>query len=438
VVQHFRQSRRVVAAVVALVGLVMLALPATATASTRSAPGVSKDEIKVGFIYFKSAGAAGESVGVTTRPLDSKTAYQALVDDYNKDPALGRKIVPVYFGYDVLSGQQSVQEQAACTLFTQDQPVFAAMISQLHSQTLLDCLRKAGVVTIAAPGYSFDDNVVYAKNPQLAAAGTFVLNRAAQVIVAGLSKAKFFGTSPKLGVIYSEDPAYTRVVKGTLTQALAKQKIKVAEYAPMPPLATAADLAAVQARLQSAVLRFVSAGIDHVMFLSTSGSTSLLFMNMAKAQNYSPAYGLSTYDEPAGIAPLAPADQMANAVGVGWWPTNEVPNPTFDKLAQGCIDTITAAGETMSDSRSYRTAVGDCDQLNVFRLALTAAGTPTMAAFMKGLATMSNVDSASLLGDAAKYSATRRDGAFQAQTFTFDPATKSFAYTGKPFTPATT
>jgi hypothetical protein len=82
--------------------------------------------------------------------------------------------------------------------------------------------------------------------------------------------------------------------------------------------------------------------------------------------------------------------------------------------------------------------VGDCDQLNVFRLALTAGGTPTLSAFMKGLATMSNVDSASLLGGAAKYSATRRDGAFQVQTFKFDPATKSFTYTGKPFTPATT
>jgi hypothetical protein len=432
VVQHFRQSRRVAVTVVAVLGLVMLAFPAAA--STPSAAGVSKNEIKVGFIYFKSAAAAGASVGVTTRPLDSKIAYQALVDDFNKNPVLGRKIVPVYFGYDVLSGQQSVQEQAACTLFTQDEPVFAAMISQLHSQTLLDCLHKAGVVTIPAPGYSFDDNVVYAKNPQLAAAGTFVLNRAAQAIVGGLSKAKFFGTNPKLGVIYSEDPAYARVVKGTLTQALAKQKIKVAEYAPIPPLATAADLAAVQPRLQSAVLRFASAGIDHVMFLSTSGSTALLFMNAAKAQKYSPAYGLSTYDEPAGISELAPADQLAKSVGVGWWPTNEVANPTFDKLAQGCIDVITAAGETMGDSRSPRTAVGDCDQLNVFRLALQAGGAPTLTAFMKGLATLSKIESASLLGNSAKYSATRRDGAFQAQDFKFDPATKTFVYFGKPFT----
>jgi hypothetical protein len=413
----------------------MLALPTVAAAPTT--PGVSDTEIHVGFIYFKNAAQAGATVGATNRPLDSKIGYQALIDEYNKKLALGRKIVPVFFGYDVLSGEQAVQEQAACTLFTQDEPVFAAMISQLHSETLLACLRKAGVITIPAPGYSFDDEVVYKENPQLVGAGTFVLDRAAKAIVGGLAQAKFFGKSPKLGVVYSEDPAYKRVVEGTLTKALAAQKIKITQAAAMPSLATAADVPKVSAALQAAVLRFKSEGIDHVMFLSTSGTTALLFMNNAKAQGLAPQYGLSTYDEPRGIADLAPSDQMANATGVGWWPTNEVSEPVFSDLAQGCIDTITAVGETMGDHRSFRTAVGDCDQLNFFRLALEAGGAPTEKAFLKGAAKLGTIDSASLLGDAAKFSKKRRDGAFQVQIFEFDPATKSFSYAGKPFVPAT-
>jgi hypothetical protein len=431
VAQHrFVHRRFLVAWVVAIVGLAILALPATASTPTA---GVSKTEVKVGIIYFEDTAQAGAAVGVTAKPLDTKIAYQALVDDYNKDPALGLKIVPVYFPYNALSGQQSVQEQAACTMFTQDDPVFAALISQLHSSTLLDCLHKAGVVTIPAPGYSFDDSKVFKENPQLVAAGTFVMDRAAKAIVAGLDKADFFGKNPKLGLVHSEDPAYARVVKGPLTKALTAKGVKVTEVAPMPPLATAADLPAIQARLQSAILRFQTAGIDHVMFLNTSGSTSLLFMNFAKAQGYEPSYGISTYDEPRGIAELAPADQMANAVGVGWWPVNEVADPEFNELGQGCIDTITAAGETMSDHRSYRTAVGDCDQLNVFRLALEAGGAATPKAFLKGLSKLGTIDSASLLGGSVKYSGKNRDGAFMVQLFEFDSATKSFSYTGEPF-----
>jgi ABC-type branched-subunit amino acid transport system substrate-binding protein len=114
--------RRSLAAVVAMVVLVT-GLSAVASASTpAAAPGVSKDEIKIGITYPDLD--AIRSV-TNTNHGDYEKAYRAVIDDLNKKGGIdGRKVVPVFAKINPLG---TAPAQEACIKLTEDEQVFAAM-----------------------------------------------------------------------------------------------------------------------------------------------------------------------------------------------------------------------------------------------------------------------------------------------------------------------
>jgi hypothetical protein len=81
--------------------------------------------------------------------------------------------------------------------------------------------------------------------------------------------------------------------------------------------------------VQSSVLKFRSAGVDHVMSSAIPGGIGVAFQPTAQSQDYHPRYGLTSYDAINGMA----ADQATNALAVGWWlhdvnQAQEIANPT--------------------------------------------------------------------------------------------------------------
>ena len=120
--------RRVLAATVVSVMSVMsvmgLGVASLAASTPTAAPGVSKDEVKVGITYpdlaaVRAAGAANVDHG------DYEKTYKAVIDDLNKNGGInGRKVVPVIQKIDPLGTAPS---EEACLKFTEDDHVFAAI-----------------------------------------------------------------------------------------------------------------------------------------------------------------------------------------------------------------------------------------------------------------------------------------------------------------------
>jgi ABC-type branched-subunit amino acid transport system substrate-binding protein len=117
--------RKVLAAlVISVLAAFGLAAAPSGASTPSAAPGVSKDEIKVGITYpdlaaVRAAGAANTNHG------DYEKSYQAVIDDLNKRGGInGRKVVPLIAGIDPLG---TAPAQETCLKFTEDEPVFAAV-----------------------------------------------------------------------------------------------------------------------------------------------------------------------------------------------------------------------------------------------------------------------------------------------------------------------
>lgn len=95
-------------------------------AATAAGPevGVTGDSIKVGFLVLDIASATRIAGGLTgIDPEQQRRAIQAYVDDLNGRGGIGgRKVVPAYRTFDVLSADD---QRAACLELTRDQKVFA-------------------------------------------------------------------------------------------------------------------------------------------------------------------------------------------------------------------------------------------------------------------------------------------------------------------------
>src|SRR5713101_5715032 len=133
-----------------------------ATGLTHAAPGVP---LKLG-IEFLDFGNALPTLGIAgTAPTNEQTEgeYQAGIDRINASGGLlGHKLEPVFFIYQGESSASGAQQdQAACTAFTQDNHVFAALVVSFASDTLLGCLNNAGVLTIEPGGLTYQDVVRY-------------------------------------------------------------------------------------------------------------------------------------------------------------------------------------------------------------------------------------------------------------------------------------
>jgi ABC-type branched-subunit amino acid transport system substrate-binding protein len=403
----------------------------TAAAGSTHAAGLTDDEIKIGIVHTKGAEQAAASIGAPGALVDFKAAFQTLIDDVNANGGVdGRKLVPVFFAFNP-TAPVPVQEEEACTLFTQDDPVFAALISNVHTDTLLSCLKDAGVITIASPGVSSDDAATFKAHPEMAAAGTFDLTRSMSVLVDGLAKAKFFTKGAKIGVIHSDQPNSVRAV-AVFEKRLKKLGVEVTEKFAITP-----DISSLSAGAAAAVLRFSTAGIDHVVNIGLNGPGTFLFMKQAESQGYKPKYGISSFDEPSGLTGVASPDSLGRTSGVGWFLANDVANPKASETGQHCLDLVNAAGGNLTNSYSVVAVLAYCDQLNIFKAGLEGGGgkSPNLKSFERGLAGLGNQapESASLVGPLA-YSKARRDGATTAQLLAYDAACDCFSYTGKPFT----
>ena len=371
---------------------------ATASGGGASAQGVTDTAIKVGLAYDKNAGALNTAFGFAgIGQIDQRKAYEAIIDHINKTGGVGgRKLEPVYFVSDQLSGKTAEQNaQEACATWTQDNKVFATFST--GTTTLISCLNKAGVVQVGSSAGLLTSQDL-AKFPLVVEIGVPATDSLGRFVVEDLVAQGFYreGRAPattlaplKYGLVAYDSPAF-KAGAATMKAALAENGLKLSEEVYIARAETPDDIAREANDIRAAALRFKERGITHVQFLQTNNAfLGLTFFQSADKLDYRPRYGLTSADGAQALIGTLDAGgdgtsrrQFEKAVGMGHLPLRDVPVADYTGDAESpelrkCKEVLASAADGgFSDGARNKESIAAyvCDTAFYFKAAVEAGG----------------------------------------------------------------
>ena len=417
-------------------------------------PGVTDKTINVGFTYADNRDAAQAALGNTASTTgDTHYIAQTVINDINAHGgAAGRKFNPIWYPLDAGSPDTNdVASQKACAHFTQDNKTFVAFVTALN--VYLECVKKSGMVSVTFSLVSGDDGK-YTQYPRYYDVSAIDTNSFIRNMIDALVAQNYFspwdtkngapGSAPvKLGLLIPDTPGWDAVLKAVYLPALAATGHPVdpndVQRWHLPESAAGNSQAVSQ--ISSAVLRFRSDGVTHV--LPTDDNGLAFFSGAAEPQQFRPRYGVSTANAAQVFAgSLVPYAQLNGAVGFGWNPSEDLPVTTdFDKTGlagpgrKHCLAVLQAAGVTYADANAKTAALLICDMFYSIRDSINAipAGTPINGTtFMKGLESLGSNYSVAAL-PRVRYGSGKHWGATQGWHYEYVTACKCFHYVGAPY-----
>lgn len=423
---------------VATVALVAAACGTTAKTTTATpvsnglhkgwTAGITATEIKIGVTFL------GTGNGNATDLPDPKVntyapQYQAFVDDINASGGVaGRKLVLVWHRYQADSASPDSENQAECSDFTQDRPVFIA--TDAADSILRQCFGSLGIPQVASQ-LGVVPQSVYDSDPYLVSTPNLTSTRLAQTEVEALVANNFFSANAKLGVLTFDSPADTEAIDKGLTPALAKHGLTATETLQISIPKKQSDISKILAQIDSAVLKFRDKGIDHVIFLD---GPSPAFMIAAEKQQYRPHYAVSTNDWPAYLTDNGVAEaQLRNVVAVGWAPAQDVTDykdALTSPARHHCLDVLAKRDIAPKSQDDEAEMLFYCDQFRLIKLVLDTAAAPLNGdTFMRAMDDIgTSFQPASSWS--AKYAADHRYGAASVRYIRWDGGCSCFAYVG--------
>jgi hypothetical protein len=343
-------------------------------------PGITAKTISIGIMYPTNGDAYQAALGntaVTSGDVGSEARY--LVKDINEHGGIaGRQIVPVYHAVDATSGKTVDQEeQAACADFNQDHHVFAMIPG--GTENLRACMSKAGAVVAQTGGLTGNTSAQYDAFPAIFDATSISLDRLVLNLVPSLQRAKYFtpwntatGTPGQghavTGIVVPDKPEYhhaadllVRVLRGAGVNVSSRDVVFYHW-----PNSTAEDGQAIT-EIQSAVLKFKTDNVTHVIPLEVNGQ--VFFAQQADKQQYKPRYGInSASGTQAYLGSLIPSSQLNGAVGLGYFPSIDLPasrnpdnGPYSGPARRACVALMTRNGVSFSDTNAEAVALAFCD-----------------------------------------------------------------------------
>lgn len=356
----------------------------------RMGPGVTADEIVIGIAIADEASKAGNenllgASGMTQG--DTERYYEIVRDDINRRGGIaGRKIRYSVFRYSTADGAQVSQlEQEACARWTQDDRAFAAELTS--SDNFLTCAERNQLAT-TADVLSTSDDRTFATYPHHLQLSGMSLTRQMQIFPGGLDRQRYFEPGYRLGIVTYDHPAFARAVDGTLVPALQRLGKQVhTDIQRVTYLNSNEELGQLTAEMQSAVLRFKSQGITHVLIVEANALLTLLFTRSAENQDYRPRYGLNSQNGPTAIAGNVPPAQFRRAIGVGWAPQLDVPASELPANAarDRCFAMYAKEGQKPADANNGAIMAGICERMEFLKAAVEAGGPDvTIDSFARG------------------------------------------------------
>ena len=366
---------------------------ATTTATTSEAPmvvgpGVTDDQIFIGIPVTSDAGeGATLALGFNLGIGDRQAAAQAIVDYLNDQGGIkGREIVPVYFVYDfqnaVNAELRDAESQAACTLWTEDTPVFAAYAQIEQAELAISCLASRGTPVIDHSNYV--DETLFAEIGDFyyapGAPAGLQLERQAQVYVDGLVAQGFLTADSVVGIFFLDEPKFTRTLEGVLLPALASHGITLGE---------SIGISGLEDNFTNIAVQFREADVTHVLSYGAGATQTATFMGAAAEQGFFPKYGLHSDHILAFIQEIIPAALLSGSVAVGWFPIYDVgaaqdPGGPTDATTT-CMQIMEGAGQWFGKSLGWLWQTGYCDALFFIAAAAERADELTPEGFRRGV-----------------------------------------------------
>lgn len=388
---------------------------------------------KVGIQYSSNGASAAAAIGVKYN-ADHRAESDAVIAWLNKHGGIaGRPAAAAYNDIDATASPQ-VESQAACSQWTEDDHVTAAIPSSAVTDVDLirECLKHAQVPAMYGGPFSHTLRSSFESSPLWFENGTLSLEDYAQTYVRGLAKQGFF-SGGKVGVVYYDRAPFTTALKSTLLPALRSVGVDAPETFGAS-IDGATTLESGSREMSSAVLAFRSKGVTKVLFFEPWVGY-FVFLNNAKSQQYSPQYGFSSQEflQLAFDLGAVPADQVNNARFVGWAPLTDVRG--FQKYLGPrvalCTQIFKEAGVApASDQSGYAAQIATCENLLVLRDAyLNAPPTLRPEDFSRGIELLGKgVGLASRVR--GEFSSKNRTGTSIYWAGGFDVARNVYAYSG--------
>lgn len=275
----------------------------------------------------------------------------------------GRRIVPVYEKYQVLTESQS---RAVCQSFINDHKVFAVITTFSFRDPL--CITKENQTFLIDQGYQIYDVQVAQSGGRL-----FTLDPPVDLwyriwtnwVIARVANQ----SGVKLGVYYNtSNPQRTAVVEKDI---LAVLRAKGIDHVIATSDSNAATLVTGDPNDTAAVLKFKNEKVTHVMMPVQN------FMKEAQRQNYRPKYFFAGTDATDANAQRFDPDNGDGAQGLIWDRTNDASlgaKPTVDQ--ERCVNHTTKAGiqRPVHESGQWKLTMMACDEVGVVVRAIGAAG----------------------------------------------------------------
>lgn len=296
-----------------------------ASGPVRLGPGVTATTVKIGMIYSSDLNKAQEATGRDDLSTgDPKAQQQALVDEINRTGGFGgRKVVLEAYSISATTSDAEQAFNAACEHFVQDVKVFAVITAGPESFGV--CLEKGGVLHVGSDLTAATDASTALQPHGLRPAG-ITMEDSARLLVDGLDQQGYFRDSV-VGVITFDSKPHMEAVKKVMLPALERVGHKAADTFYVQSPKGVSDYGSMSSSISSAVLRFRTNGVTHVIIFDQQGRITTFFTPAAESQEYRPRYGFTSQAgfqvglNGGGVSP----EQAEGAAGIGWLPAFDVP-----------------------------------------------------------------------------------------------------------------
>ena len=391
-------------------------------------PGVSDDTVTISFIITDTSAVAAAFGWETPDEGDREAQLAAMIDHFNANGGFaGRQIESKVTVFNAIT-DGPVAEEALCNAITQDDKAFAVVMTGQFQENARPCYHNAKTMMLDATLYPVDNAgfealAPYYWSPILPSYDDLVGGLAAGLIEDGW----FDGAT--LGVIAIESELSERVYNQQFVPRLEAAGVEVASYNTIDPT----DGTSFNNDQLQAIINFKEAGVDKVVAIGGSRLVSW-FIDTSVTQNFSPAYAVTSYDNPEFNVSNYP-EMMPGASGISVMPGYDVgdeqhPFPASD-AEQECLDIFTNAGLAFEERNHVRTGLMFCDMLRLLQAAsphlteVSAQGV-TEAIWQLG----DSFEPASVYG--VEYSEGSYSGGDAYRSFRFDPECECMALIGDP------
>ena len=391
-------------------------------------PGVTDDTVTISIIITDTSMVAQAFGWEVPDEGDREAQVEALVEHFNAAGGFaGRQIEAKVTVFNAIT-DGPVAEEALCNKITQDDQAFAVVLTGQLQENARPCYRNANTLMFDATLYpvdvaGFEELAPYYWSPLLPTYDDLVGGLAAALIEEGW----FSGGT--LGVIAIESELSERVYTEQFVPRLEAAGVEVASYNTIDPT----DGTSFNNDQLQAIINFREAGVDKVVAIGGSRLVSW-FIDTSVAQNFAPAYALTSYDAPDFNAYNFP-QMMGGSGGISVLPgydldDDQLPFPA-SAAEQECADIFTAAGLEFSVRTNIRTGLLFCDVFRLLRdasphLAEVSAQGVTEAVWQLG----DGFEAASVYG--VEFTEGSYAGGDLYRRFTFDAGCECMVLTGDP------